>query len=202
MLFGQVATVGEPFTGTNSGAVRRIEQPLRFILKNTAFNPSAMLVVTAALKRIHPLPVHFRHSQDFIIALRLALSGETICAYDAVVALAPPEDGNRLSRHMAEMFGNMTETVSQEAGLRPFPLPELRYATARYASRCLRYFRRVRRSGRRELSVIEIARLSLIALGARFAPASCCRAALDQIAAVFYRDRAHVLGSARPDRVG
>ncbi len=193
MLFGRLATVGDSLVDRGPGAVRPIEQPLRFVLKNTAFNPSALVVLTQALKRVLPLPVHLRHSQDFIIGLRLALTGERIASYDGVVALVPPEDNNRLSRHMAEMFGNMAETVALAAESETFPLRDLRYATARYATRCHRYFRRVGRTGRRNLAAIEAVRLQLIGLGARFASAETCRRHLTHIANVFYRDRGHVV---------
>lgn len=194
LLFGRLGTIGDSVDPADGGGPpRRIADPLRFILKNTAFNPSAMLVATAALKRVYPLPVQLRHSQDFIIGLRMALGGGSFCAYDSVVALAPPEDDNRLSRHMAEMFGNMTETVALEAGNETFPLAALRYATARYASRCLRYFRRSRRRG---LGTIDRVRLTTIVVGARFASMASCRRDLDHIARMFYRDRGHVVGAA------
>jgi len=196
LLFGRLATIGGDVAGLAAEPPHAIDRPLRFILRNTAFNPSALLVVTEALKRVYPLPVQLRHSQDFIIGLRLALLGERFHAYGAVVALAPPEDDNRLSRHMAEMFGNMAETVALETeGRAPFPLADLRYATARYASRCLRYFRRVQRSGPRRLSVADMMWLYLITLRAAFASAPACRRDLTHIAGVFYRDRGHILKS-------
>ena len=160
-------------------------QALRGILRNTEFNPSAMMLRTALLKRVAPLPAGFRHAQDFIIGVRLARLGVAIGACDAVVALSPASQEGRLSRRMAEMFGEMARFVAEEGRDPRFPVAALRYAAGRFAARCLRYHAR-EAVGR----LAPGARFWLRAIGysAPVLPQRACVRALLRVAAMFQRE--------------
>lgn len=189
-IFGRIHPEGS--VAEDSGEpVRLLPAPLRQILRNTEYNPSSMIIRTAVLKEVAPLPENFRHSQDFIMGVRMGLQNRRIGTLGLTCAFTPAETGSgNLSSRMAEMFGDMARFVHDESASDAFPLPELQYATQRYARRCLRYFRR---SGHDQPTWRQTMALQAMALGGAILSRHHCRHCLRFIADMFHRDRGVVL---------
>lgn len=188
-IFGNVRPEGTP--PATDASVEIVPRPLRRIVRNTGYTPSGMIVRTAALKAILPLPEDLRHSQDLIISIRLAMLGKRIGETPLTMAFTPPVLGSgNLSSRMAEMFSEGSRFVAREAGHAHFPLADLRFAVNRYARRCSLYFRR---TGGYRPSLRDRLTLLLLPVTLRLLGREACRARLRFISDLFYRDRAFVV---------
>ncbi len=143
MVFGQAETLTPDIKIRATHKLvnpKILTNPARFFLTSTPYNVSVALFDTHILKAQPPLPSQWRHAQDLLLVLRL-LGKHSFGSIDNVCALLPQSSGNRLSRRMAEMYGQMCEITAHELP-QNMPLSVWRFAVRRNARRAMHYFRR------------------------------------------------------------
>lgn len=120
----------------------RIDEPLRLVLRNAQFNPTQILVRTAALRAVGGCDERVRHSQEYGLALRLAAHWPFLrLAQTMAFQLTGLADS--LSSHEGRQLQRVTRAVGHFLADHPDIDPKVRrFALRRAAGRAWLYARR------------------------------------------------------------
>jgi len=123
-------------------APRRIDEPLRLVLRNAQFNPTQILVRTATLRAVGGCDERVRHSQEYGLALRLAAHWPFL-HLPLPMAFQLTGLADSLSSHEGRQLQRVTRAVGHFLADHPDLAPGLRrFALRRVAGRAWLYARR------------------------------------------------------------
>jgi glycosyltransferase involved in cell wall biosynthesis len=121
-----------------------VGDPLRAVMRNALFNPTQILVRTAALRAVGGCDERVRHSQEYGLALRLAARGAFL-HLPLLLAFQRTGMDDSLSANRPRQLQRVTQALGHFVADHPELAPALRrFAVSRAAGRAALYARRHR----------------------------------------------------------